>query len=144
MVFFCLDHTWRTWAYRLVSGQLEVQMRRNRDSLTEEEDCPTSPALIRVSNLNNLKCLNQTASFELFHLNFFDWDIKRSTILLLEPFATSLESIYFDYIIQTTWTTWSIWTFSPRNYFALTSLTSACSHEVFHIKQKRHWTKFLN
>ena len=55
-----------------VSGQLEVQMRRNRDSLTEEEDCPTSLALIRVSNLNNLKCLNQTASFELFHPNFFD------------------------------------------------------------------------
>ena len=48
--FFLLDHNGQTQVYRLVSGALDVRLRKNRDSPIEEDDCAPHPlVLIRVN-----------------------------------------------------------------------------------------------
>ena len=42
-VFFLLDHNGQTWIYRLVSGQSDVRLWRNRDFPTEDDVCAPPP-----------------------------------------------------------------------------------------------------
>ena len=61
--FFLLDHKGKTRINRLVSGSCDVWLRRKRDSPMEEDDCPPSPALLRVKvEINTVETLENIRS----------------------------------------------------------------------------------